>query len=286
MDAIIPWAPLVLDALSAVLLLALVALGLVVIFGLMGVINLAHGELFMLGAYAVVVATGAGVPFWIAVAIAAVLVGIFGWLVSLVLIERLSARPLDTILATWGLAIAVRQGVVLAFGPGFRSVEKPTDASLSWGGITYPEYRLQVMAIAAVVLVLMMLLFARTRFGLAARAAIARPDMAAALGVDVKRVWRRSFFLGAALAGLAGALWAPLISVEPNMGLGFLVRAFLSILVGGSASLGGVLVGTGIVGGANSVLAQWLSGLSAQIVIFLIAIVAIRLRPTGVVRSQ
>lgn len=286
MDALIlAWAPLLLDALSFVLLLALVALGLVVIFGLLGVINLAHGELFMLGAYAVALAVGWGTPFWLAVPVAALFVGAIGWVISAVLIERLAARPLDTILATWGLAIALRQGVVLAFGPQSRSLDAPTGADVVLGAITYPAYRLQLMALAAAVLVATLLLFARTRFGLTARAAMARPDMAAALGIDVRRVWRRTFVLGAALAGLAGALIAPLISVDPYMGLGFLVPAFLAILVGGSASLGGVLVGTGIVGGADSLLGHWLSPLAAQIVVFVIAVLAIRVRPTGLVRS-
>ena len=278
MGAFLTWAPLLLDALSFVLVLALVALGLVVIFGLMGVINLAHGELFMLGGYTVVLAVGWGVPFWLAVVLAPIAVGAVGWLVEVLLIRRLAARPLDTILATWGLAIVLQQAAVLAFGPGSRSVARPTDATVTFAGISYPAYRLELMAIAALVLVATMALFARTHVGLRARAAIADPDMAAALGVNVRRVRAQSFVLGAALAGLAGALVAPIISVDPHMGFGFLVPAFLSILVGGGVSLGGVLGGAAIIGGADSLLGHWMSPVVSQIVVFLIAIVAIRLR--------
>ncbi len=278
MEVLVAWAPLLLDALSFVLVLALVALGLVVIFGLLGVINLAHGELLMLGGYTVVVAMGWGAPFWLAVAIAPLVAGVVGAVVELVLIRRLAARPLDTILATWGLAIVLQQAVTLAFGPRSRSVVAPTDTSALVAGISYPAYRLQLMAVAAVVLVGTMTWLARSGAGLRARAAIADPAMAAALGVNVGLVRLQCFALGAALAGLAGALLAPIVSVDPHMGFGFLVPAFLAILVGGSATVAGVLGGAGVIGGADSLLGHWVSPVLAQIVVFVVAILAIRLR--------
>ena len=219
---------LVLDVLSYVLVLGLVAVGLAVIFSLLQVLNLAHGEFLMLGAYTVLLATGAGLPFWAAVALAPLVLALLGALVEFVLIRRIAGRPLDSILATWGLAILLRQAVVLWFGPASHNVDAPTSSAVAIGDVVYPHYRLLVMVVAAGVLLAVGLLFARTRFGLHARAAIARPDIAASLGINVRQVAGRCFVLGAALAGLAGALLSPLISVDPNMGLGYLVPAFLA----------------------------------------------------------
>lgn len=276
----------VLDVLSYVLILGLVAVGLAVIFSLLRVLNLAHGEFLMLGAYTVLLATNAGVPFWGAVALAPAALAVLGAVVEFVLIRRLAGRPLDSILATWGLAILLRQAVVLQFGPASQNVDAPTSAMLLLANVAYPQYRLLVMAVAAAVLASVVLLFTATRFGLHARAAIARPEVAAALGVPVHRVAARAFVLGAALAGLAGALIAPLISVDPNMGLGYLVPAFLAMLVGGGASVFGVLAGAAVVGGADSVLGLYLSSVWAQIAVFVLAVLLIRLRPSGLIRER
>ncbi len=273
--------PIFLDALSFVLILILVASGLVIVFGMMGVINLAHGELFLLGAYTVVVLKGAGAPFWVAAALAPVVVGAVGLAIEFLLIRHIVHRPLDTILATWGLSIAIKQLVVLVFGPGSRSVAAPIDGALTIGAFTYPGYRLVVMAVAVAVISIAMVGFARTRFGLIARAVIARPNTAASLGINTGLVNRASFAIGAGLAGLAGALVAPLISVDPQMGMGFLVPAFLAILVGGAGGFGGVLAGGGLVGGLDSLLGTWISPALAQITVFALAILVIRMRPGG-----
>ena len=280
-DLMIVFLPILLDALSVVLILVLVASGLVVVFGMMGIINLAHGELFLLGAYTVVVLQGLGAPFWAAAAAAPVAVGAAGLAIEFLLIRFIVHRPLDTILATWGLSIAIKQIVVLTFGPGSRSVALPIDGALTLGEFTYPAYRLVVMAVAAAVIAASGYVFSRTRFGLLARAVIARPHTAASLGIDTGRVNRASFAIGAGLAGLAGALVAPLISVDPQMGMGFLVPAFLAILVGGAGSLGGLLVGGGLVGGLDSLLGFWVSPVLAQITVFVLAILVIRMRPGG-----
>jgi urea transport system permease protein len=170
---------------------------------------------------------------------------------------------------------------VLIFGPGSRSVAAPIDGALTIGAFTYPGYRLVVMAVAIAVISIAMVGFARTRFGLIARAVIARPDTAASLGVNTGLVNRASFAIGAGLAGLAGALVAPLISVDPQMGMGFLVPAFLAILVGGAGGFGSVLVGGGLVGGLDSLLGTWISPALAQITVFILAILVIRMRPGG-----
>jgi branched-subunit amino acid ABC-type transport system permease component len=248
---------------------------------MMRVINMAHGELFMLGAYVVVAAKALSLPFWVGVLAAPLLVGLAGLAIELLLIRHVYQRTLDTILATWGLSIAIKQAVVLVFGPAAYSVPLPIDATLTLGAFAYPVYRLILTGLALAIIGATFWLFLRTDFGLIARAVIARPETAAALGIDTRRVMRASFVLGTALAGLAGALVAPLISVDPQMGLGYLVPAFLAILIGGAGPLSGVLVGGGLVGGVDSLLTLRISPVAAQIAVFALAVVVIRLRPSG-----
>lgn len=277
---------ILLNATSYILILILVALGLVIVFGMMGVINMAHGELFMLGAYTVVAAQAAGAPFWLAVAAAPVAVGFAGLIIEAALIRHIYHRTLDTILATWGLSIALKQAVMLVFGPASYSVDAPVQAAIAIGDGSYPVYRLILMGASLAIIALAFWGFLRTDFGLTARAVIARPETAAALGIDTRRVNRTSFVVGTAIAGLAGALVSPLISVDPQMGMGYLVPAFLSILVGGAGSLSGVLVGGGVIGGADNLLTLWLSPVAAQIAVFTLAILIIRLRPQGIMGGR
>ncbi|MEM7023404.1 MAG: branched-chain amino acid ABC transporter permease [Pseudomonadota bacterium] len=279
-------ATILLNGTTYVLVLVLVALGLVVVFGMMRVINMAHGELFMLGAYVVVALEAQGMPFWLGVLLAPLVVGLAGLVIEMLLIRHVYRRPLDTILATWGLSIAIKQAIVLIFGPAAFSVPLPIDASLTVGDFTYPVYRLLLTGLALVIIGATFWLFLRTDFGLMARAVIARPETAAALGINTRLVMRASFVLGTALAGLAGALVAPLISVDPQMGLGYLVPAFLSILIGGAGALAGVLVGGGLVGGVDSLLTLWWSPVAAQIAVFALAVVVIRLRPSGILGGR
>ena len=273
---------LLLDTTNLVLVVMLVAMGLVIIFGLMNVINMAHGELFLLGAYVVVLVQGAGGSFWLALILAPVAVGLIGLLIEEVVIRHVYHRFLDTILATWGLSILIKQAVVIAFGPASHTVDSPITQTIDLFGASYPVYRLFVMAVAVAVIALTFWLFFRTRFGLAARGVIANRDMASCLGIDTRRLDRLTFATGAALAGFAGAVMTPLMSVDPQMGLGFLVPAFLSILVGGAGSLGGTLAGATIIGGTDTIAANLWSPVVAQITVFSMAVVVIRLFPRGI----
>ena len=243
---------LLLDASNAVLVLMLVSLGLAIIFGLMNVINMAHGEFLMLGAYAVMVMERAGLPF----AVALVLAPLASRRSACLPRSCSSGGPMrastDTILATWGLSLVLRQGMVLAFGPGSYAVAAPELGHVTIAGSPYPVYRLVVMAISLAVVGATFFVFFRTRLGLAARAVIANRDMASCLGIDTRRLDRITFASGAGLAGLAGAVMAPLVSIDPNGGLGWLVPAFLSILVGGLGSLAGPLAGGAAVGASTA----------------------------------
>lgn len=271
----------ILNGLNYILILILVTMGLVIIFGLMSVINMAHGELFLLGAYTAVMTDQIGWGFWPGLFLAPVVVGLIGMALEYVCIQYLYQRFLDTILATWGISIAIKQFIIVVFGPSGLMINPPLPQMIRFGGIVYPTYRLFVMGVAVAVIGITFYIFLRTDFGLGARAVIDNKDMAAALGINTRRMYRTTFTFGSALAGLAGAVMAPLMSVDPEMGLGFLIPAFLAVLVGGTGRLAGVLVGGAVVGEADSVISFLYSPVIAQVVVFSLAVVAIRTRPQG-----
>lgn len=276
----------ILDASNYTLILLLVALGLAIIFGLMNVINMAHGELLMLGAYTLVTAMDWGAPFWLALACAPIVVGLLGLAIEELIIRRVYHRVLDTILATWGLSLVLKQAITLIFGPASYSVLAPLGGNVDIFGVDYPAYRLFVMAVSVLAVGLTFWLFFGTRFGLAARGAIANREMAACLGVNTRRLDRATFAYGAALAGLAGAAMAPLISIDPHMGLGFLVPAFLAVLIGGLGTLLGPIAGSVAVGATDNLTATFISPVWAQFVVFVMAILVIRLFPRGLVAGR
>ena len=272
---------ILLDAANFTLALLLVTLGLLIIFGLMNVINMAHGELFLLGAYSVVVVEQRGGSFWLALVLAPLALALIGVLIEEVVIRHVYRRFIDTILATWGLSIGLKQAVIVGFGATAQQVPNPLPQAVRVLGTLYPLYRLFVMAVAVLAAATTFLLFYRTSLGLAARAVIANRSMASSLGLNTRRMDRMTFAFGAALAGLAGAVMAPLMSVDPQMGVGFLIPAFLSILVGGAGSLLGALLGTTLIAAASTLVSSVWTQIVAEITVFGLAIVVIRLFPRG-----
>ena len=275
-----------LDTLSYALTLLLVTLGLVVIYGMMVVINMAHGELFLVGAYTLVAVRGAGGSFWLGLALAPVVVAALGLVIETVVIRHVYSRSLDTILATWGISIGLKQAIIIVFGPAAISVANPLPGSTAVFGLPYPSYRLFIMAVAAVLAAATYLALYATPIGLQIRAVIANRAMAGSLGVNTRLMDRATFAAGAGLAGAAGAVMAPIMSVDPQMGVGFLIPAFLAVLVGGLNSLVGAIVGAAVIGGASTTLSNGMSQALAQIAVFALAIVVIRIYPSGLVKGR
>lgn len=272
---------LALDALNYTSVLLLVSIGLVIVFGMMQVINLAHGEFFLIGAYSVLVLQWLGVPFWLTLPLTFVIGGLFGLLCDAAILRFIYDRPIDTILATWGLSLAIRQAIVVVFGPNSQQVVAPLIEPVHFLGITYSSYRLAIIAIAIAVAAVVFVVLYRTAFGLAARAAMANRPMAQCLGINTRRLDRVTFSLGSALAGFSGAVMAPLMSVDPQMGMGFVLPAFLSILVGGVGSPVGAIWGSVVIGGSTSFAASWWTPVIAQIIVFSLAVAMIRFLPAG-----
>lgn len=254
-----------LDTLSFALILLLVTLGLVVIYGLMNVINMAHGELFLAGAYTLVAVQQAGGPFWLGLLLAPLAVAAIGYVMEELVIRHVYGRPIDTILATWGVSLALKQGITILFGPQSISVATPLPGSVYLFGIDYPSYRLVIMAISTGLAVLTYSVLYATPLGLQIRGVIANRAMAGSLGINTRLMDRGTFAIGAALAGIAGAAMAPIMSVDPQMGVGFLIPAFLGVLVGGLNSLAGAILGSGVIGTATTISSSLMPQAMSQI---------------------
>lgn len=270
-----------LNGLTLAAVLALVAIGLAIIFGLMKVINMAHGEMFILGSYTVVAVWEATDSVWLGIVLSPLVVGGIGWLLERTMIRRLYRRPLDTLVATWGVSIVIREGLKIVFGAGSRNLPFPFTGDVSIFGTRYPLYRIFLIALSILVMLGVLWLFARTDFGRKVSAVTQRRDMAMAMGINAERIDGVVFALGAALAGLAGAVMTPLITLNPEVGLFFLARSFLVVIVGGVGSLLGTAVGSGVIGLSQAGVSAFARPVIAQIALLVLAIVIIRVRPRG-----
>jgi len=280
-------ASLALNALSSILILALSALGLAIIYGFIGVINLAHGAYFTVGAYVVwLTSTELGIGFWPGFLLAPLVVAVVGLLTEVLIIQHLYERLLDTILATWGVALAIGEAIKLLFNAQSKEVGNPLPGSVDLVVTTYSTYRLFLMGVAAVVITIVFLLFTRTDTGVRLRAVIQDPTQASLLGLNETRMYQFSFAFGSALVGLAGAAVAPLTTVEPNMGISYLVQSFFAVILGGAGTLIGIVPGSVIVAGFSNVGTFFISPVVAQTLVFLLVVALIVVRPDGLLGGQ
>ena len=261
--------------------LGLTTLGLAVVFGLLGVMNMAHGEFVMLGAYAVVTVQSWGWPIATAMPLAMLVCGVLGYAVERWLIRPLYARPFDTLLATWGLAMVMRKTVEAVYGRGYRNIESTLGAPVSLGGVQYPGYRLALIALAGGLMIALALWYRRSTMGLRVRAMTGNPVLAQALGIDTRRLASQTFVIGVVLAGAAGVLLAPLVRIEPGIGVDYLLDSFFVLVVGGLGTLGGFGGGVGVIGGTQSVVSSLSGQTSGYAVVLVLSILFLWLKPNG-----
>jgi branched-subunit amino acid ABC-type transport system permease component len=272
---------LVLQVLVAVAQLALISIGLAVIFGMMRVINLAHGEFLMLGGFTVVIATNYGVNLWVAMVVAApIVVGLIGIVVERLVIRHLYGRMVDTMLATWGLSLLIVGAVTMIFGNNTRGVSAPL-GSVAIGRYQTSVYELTLVVTAAAVFLFAYVFFRFTRLGLVARATMQNAEMAESLGVATGRVYAITFGIGAALSGLAGALLAPLSGVLPTMGVAYVAKAFITVISGGAAVLAGTASASAILGTLDTVATFIATPVMGEMTLLIAAIILLRLLPEG-----
>lgn len=261
--------------------LVLAAIGLAVIFGMMGVINLAHGEFIMLGAYITVYSARNGVPLFLAMLIAATSVGVIGALVEVLVVRRLYGRLLDTVAATWAIGLMLNQGMLILAGPSSPGVSTPF-GSFTLAGSSYSYYRVTLFLAALGVLIGLYFLFMKTKFGLDSRATIQNPEVARSLGIDTQRIYTLTFALGSALAGLTGGLYAPTTAIVPQFGASFIVESFVTVIVGGANVLVGMPIAGALLGAINSFLGQTWGTYIARVGLLVATMIVIRLVPTGI----
>ncbi len=273
-----------LTGLSIASILLLVSLGLSIIYGSMGVINLAHGEFVMLGAYSAwALQTYVGISLIPSLVLIFALVGALGWIVERGVIRYLYQRPLDTILATWGIGVMLQQIVRLTAGGELRYVQMPESLSHSVSilGADTAAYRIFIFLMAAALFGATWYLVERTTVGMKLRAVIQDRSVAACFGINSDRIYGLTFAYGAGLAGLAGALVSPLKSVAPEMGTGYVVDAFMVVVLGGVQSLFGTVVSAFLLGELSGVIAFLQNDTVAKALVLLAIVVLIRFRPQG-----
>jgi urea transport system permease protein len=267
---------------TGVATLVIISLGLAVVFGMMRVINLAHGEFLMLGGYSALLARGAGVDLWVALLVVPpIAVGLVGAIVERLLIRRLYGRMIDTMLATWGLSLALIGGVNMVFGNSISGFSAPL-GSFVVGRFHVASYDMFLVAAAVALSLAIWAVLRLTPAGLLARGTMQNPEMAAALGVAPERVYAVTFAAGAALSGLAGGLIAPVAGVVPTMGTAYIAKAFIAVITGGAAMLAGTLVASGLLGTVATAVTFLSTPVFGEVALLAVAIVLLRLLPRGI----
>lgn len=277
-------------------ILLLVALGLAITYGAMGVINMAHGEMVMIGAYVTVLGgIWLGTNIFLAIPLAFIVTALLGLLIERVVVRRLYGRLLDTLLATWGIAILIQQAVRLEFGlsffgihiqglgSGLQNVSVPAvlQGTFMLAGSEINRYRAFIIVVTAIVTVATWLIMYRTPIGTQVRAIIRNPKMAAACGIDVGRINALTFAFGSGLAGIAGVMMSGFKTVFPDMGTSMVVDGFMVVVMGGVGSLAGSVLSAGILGEINGIVAAGTNDILARAVVFGVVILIIVFKPKG-----
>jgi branched-chain amino acid transport system permease protein len=264
------------------MILALVASGLTLIFGIMDVVNFAHGELFMLGAFVGVLVMTATGNFWLALVLASLIVALLGAAMQIVTLRPLIGRdPLNTILVTFGLSLILQNYALWQFGPVARKISEPITSHFVLFYLEYPWYRLLIAVLSAAIIGGFWLFLKYSKFGVWIRATTQDRVMAQAMGIPVPLVYTAVFALGAAMAAASGVLFAPLAGVTHTMGLDWVLKAFIVVVVGGMGNLGGSILAAIFISLLESYASIWVNPSQAVIVSFVVLILTLLFRPTG-----
>jgi branched-chain amino acid transport system permease protein len=289
MSATLEWlqfvlAPQMINGLSIGVAVVLMALGLTIIFGLLDVINMAHGEFYAIGAYLAVVLLGLGLSFWAALVLAPLIMAVLGYLTERSLVQRVfhsRDRHTLTLLLTFGVAVVLEDLLKIVFGANPVRVESPITGATEMVGLFFPNYRLFVMLFGGALIAAVWLLVFRTSLGAVVRAAAFDRHMSASLGVPVARVYAGTFAFGAALAAMAGVLLAPIYSVFPTMGRDFVLIAFSVVIIGGMGSIKGAVLAGLLLTQVQSLSSLFISPVWSDPLLFGIMVLVLMWRPQG-----
>jgi urea transport system permease protein len=275
-------AVVLLEILYMIAFLALISAGLAVVFGMMRVINLAHGEFVMIGGYTTIASIQAGIDIWFAMLVLSPLVvGLIGLIVERIVVRHLYGRMIDTMLATWGLSLLMVGLVTLVFGNTAVSVPAPIQ-SYQVGAYQMGGYNLFIIGVAVLLVLLLWLALRYTRVGLIARGAMQNSEVASSLGYNPQKIYMWTFTAGAALSGLAGGVMAPLTGLLPSSGSLYIAKAFITVITGGAAIISGTLASASIFGTINQVVSFGSTPVIGEIAMLALAIILLRLMPQGI----
>jgi len=283
--AAIPWDQIIIQTVNGIvtgMILALIASGLTLIFGIMDVVNFAHGELFMLGAYIGVLVMASTGNFWVALIVSTLAVALFGAAMQITTLRPLIGRdPLTTILATFGVSLILQNYALWQFGPVARKIQEPFTGRFNLFYLEYPYYRILIAALSAAIIGGFWLFLKYGRFGVWIRATMQDRVMAQAMGIPVPWVYTAAFAIGAGMAAASGVLFGPLVGVNHTMGLDWVLKAFIVVVVGGMGNLGGSIAAAIFVSLLEAYASIWVSPAQAVIVSFVVLILTLLFRPTG-----
>jgi branched-chain amino acid transport system permease protein len=281
----IPWEIILIQTVNGLvtgMILALVASGLTLIFGIMDVVNFAHGELFMLGAYVGVVMMATTGNFWLALISATLLIAIMGAVLQITTLRPLLGRdPLNTILATFGLSLVLQNYALWQFGPVARKINEPFTGHFTLFHLQYPWYRILIALLSAAIIAGLYLFLKYGRYGIWIRATTQDRVMAQAMGIPVPWVHTAVFAIGAGMAAASGVLFGPLVGVNHAMGLDWVLKAFIVVVVGGMGNLGGSIAAAIFISLLEAYASIWVSPAQSVIVSSVVLILTLLFRPTG-----
>jgi urea transport system permease protein len=273
---------IIVEMLYAVASLVLISAGLAIVFGMMKIINLAHGEFMMMGGYVTITAVTLGANVFVAMLlIAPLVVGLIGLVVERLVIRHLYGRLVDTMLATWGLSLFFIGLATMIFGNTTTGISTPI-SGFTVGNYQVNGYNFFIILVAIVLLGLMYAVLKGTRLGLITRGAMQLPDMAAALGYSPERIYMATFFCGSALSGLAGAILAPLVGLVPTSGGAYIAKAFITVIAGGPSLITGLMASSGLFGFISQIFTFAVSPVIGEVALLVAAVVLLRLLPQGV----
>jgi branched-chain amino acid transport system permease protein len=284
-SVVIPFDLLLIQVVNGIvsgMILALVASGLTLIFGILDVVNFAHGELFMLGAYVGTTAMVAAGNFWLALVVASVTIALLGAVIQVTTLRPLLGRdPLTTILATFGISLVLQNWALYKFGPVARKIQEPFTGQFTLFYLQYPWYRIVIALLSAAIIGALWLFMKYGRYGIWIRATTQDRVMAQAMGIPVPLVHTLVFAIGAAMAAASGVLFGPLVGVNHAMGLDIILKAFIVVVVGGMGNLGGSILASIFISMLEAFASIWVSPAQAVIVSFVVLILTLLFRPTG-----
>ncbi|MBT6727472.1 MAG: branched-chain amino acid ABC transporter permease [Deltaproteobacteria bacterium] len=272
---------LVYQALTAGAFLVLCSIGLMIVLGMMNIINLAHGEIMMIGAYVASLLVTEGLPFFLTLPFCFLVGVLVGLVIEFLFIRYLYSRILSALVVTWGLGLIIAQGTLLIFGPFLPSIKIPF-GSIEYGGFTYSVYQLFLILVAVLLVAMIYFLLQKTELGLKSRATMQNPEIASTIGINKKKMFSITFAFGAGLAALAGGVLAPTTTIAPFMGTQFVAPAFITVVVGGATNIiTGTLYSAGSLAAIRTPIGMYLGSFAGTVGLFFAALILIRLYPNG-----